>query len=55
MIIEKFAVVAEKETNLKCLMVEKDNPEKTILILISIERFFPAYKKNIWNTINMQA
>lgn len=55
MIIEKFAVVTEKETNLKCLMVEKDNPEKTILILISIERFFPAYKKNIWKTINMQA
>lgn len=45
MTIEKFAVVAERETNLKCLMSEKDNPEKTILILISIERFFPAYKK----------
>ena len=45
MTIEKFAVVAEKETNLKCLMVEKDNLEKTILILISIEIFFPVYKK----------
>ena len=45
MIIEKFAVVTEKETNLKCLMVEKDNPEKTILILISIEIFFLHIKK----------
>ena len=55
MIIEKFVVVTERETNLKCLMVEKDNPKKKILILISIERFFPVYIKNIWKTINMQA